>query len=305
MIPPYYLTITCFVCINILLALSIGVLSGYAGQVSLGHAAFMAIGAYTSALLTTTFGWNVWLGIAMASIMAAAVGAVVGLISLRLSEDFLAITTMGLNFIVIGIFLYAPYFGKALGMGAIPIPQLFGHELGRTGYTVLCLAFVGFVILIVWCLQRSWVGLAWRGVRDAQHVAQVLGVNIARYKIIAFVISTAIAGLAGALYAHFLLFITPYDFGFPVSIQILTLAVFGGLGTIRGPVLGAVILTILPEYLRFIQDYRMLCYGVTLMLIMIYQPQGIFGQKSFISQRLGALWPKNKPGGKDAVVLSR
>ena len=302
MIPPYYLTIACFVCINILLALSIGVLSGYAGQVSLGHAAFMAIGAYTSAMLSTTFGLNVWLAMPLSAVVAGAVGILLGLISLRLSEDFLAITTMGLNFIVIGIFLYAPYFGKALGMGGIPVPSLFGSELGRIGYTVLCAVIVAGVILLVWWLQRSWIGMAWRGVRDAQHVAQVMGVNIAKYKMIAFVISTAIAGLAGSLYAHFLLFITPYDFGFPVSIQILTLAVFGGLGTIRGPVLGAVILTLLPEYLRFIQDYRMLCYGLLLVLIMMYQPQGLFGKKSFIVECLKALLSALGISGKKGVA---
>jgi branched-chain amino acid transport system permease protein len=292
MIPPYYLTIACFVCINILLALSIGVLSGYAGQVSLGHAAFMAIGAYTSALLTTKFGMNVWAAMPLSAVMAGIVGIFLGLISLRLKEDFLAITTMGLNFIVIGIFLYAPYFGKALGMGSIPVPRLFGEELGRLGYTGICILIVLIVIASVWWLQRSWIGMAWRGVRDAQHVAQVMGVNIARFKIIAFVFSTAIAGLAGSLYAHFLLFITPYDFGFPVSIQILTLAVFGGLGTIRGPVLGAIILTLVPEYLRFIQDYRMLCYGLLLVLIMMFQPQGLFGKKSFIVERIKALKTK-------------
>jgi branched-chain amino acid transport system permease protein len=198
---------------------------------------------------------------------------------------------MGLNFIVIGVFLYAPYFGKALGLGGIPVPKLFGEELSRMGYTGLCVMLVVAAIVLVWWLQQSWIGMAWRGVRDAQHVAQVMGVNIARYKIIAFVISTAIAGLAGSLYAHFLLFITPYDFSFPVSIQILTLAVFGGLGTIRGPVLGAVILTVLPEYLRFIQDYRMLCYGLLLVLIMMYQPQGLFGKKSFLVEQIKAFKP--------------
>lgn len=295
MIPPYYLTIACFVCINILLALSIGVLSGYAGQVSLGHAAFMAIGAYTSAMLTTTLNMNVWIAIPLSAAVAGGVGILLGLISLRLKEDFLAITTMGLNFIVIGIFLYAPYFGKALGMGNIPVPSLFGEELSRGGYTVLCLVVVLVVVAAVWWLQRSWIGMAWRGVRDAQHVAQVMGVNIARFKIVAFVISTAMAGLAGSLYAHFLLFITPYDFGFPVSIQILTLAVFGGLGTIRGPILGAVILTLLPEYLRFIQDYRMLCYGLLLVLIMMYQPQGLFGKKSLLVEWIKSLMPRKQP----------
>ena len=286
MIPPYYHTIITFTCINILLSLSIGLLSGYAGQVSMGHAAFMAIGAYTSAILTAQCGLSFWLAMPAAALMAAAVGLVLGIIALRLEEDFLAITTMGLNFIVIGFLLYAPYFGKALGIGGIPVPSLFGREMGRAAFTGLCLVAALGTIFVVWWLQRSWIGLAWRGIREAQDVAQVMGVNIAKFKILAFAFSTAIAGVAGSLYAHFLLFITPYDFGFPLSIQILTLAVLGGLGTIRGPVLGAVILTILPEYLRFIQDYRMLTYGLLLVLVMMFQPQGLFGNKSFIAETL-------------------
>lgn len=296
MIPAYYHTIMTFTCINILLSLSIGVLAGYAGQVSLGHAAFMAIGAYASAMLTVTFQVSFWLAMPAAALVSAMVGLLLGVIALRLKEDFLAITTMGLNFIVIGVLLYAPYFGKALGIGDIPVPMLFGEEMSRGMYTALCLALVAGVVAAVWWLQRSWIGLAWRGIREAQDVAQVMGVNIAKFKIFAFVISTAIAGIAGSLYAHFLQFITPYDFGFPLSIQILTLAVLGGLGTIRGPVLGAILLTILPEYLRFIQDYRMLTYGLLLVLVMMYQPQGLFGHKSFLTEGL-----KRLIGGEEKI----
>ena len=289
MIPPYYLTIATFMCINILLSLSIGLLAGYAGQVSLGHAAFMAIGAYASAMLTVQAHLSFWLALPLAGFVSAAVGLLLGVIALRLKEDFLAITTMGLNFIVIGILLYAPYFGKALGLGDIPVPMWFGSEMGRTAYTVLCLVLVIGTAAALWWLQRSWVGLAWRGIREAQDVAQVMGVDISKFKILAFVLSTAIAGLAGSLYAHFLLFITPYDFGFSLSIQILTLAVLGGLGTIRGPILGAVLLTLLPEYLRFIQDYRMLSYGLLLTLVMMFQPQGLFGNRSLLTQGLKRL----------------
>ena len=271
-----------FICINILLSLSIGVLSGYAGQVSLGHAAFMAIGAYASAMLTKNYHFSFWLAMPSAALFSAAIGFLLGIIALRLKEDFLAITTMGLNFIVVGFILYAPYFGKALGIGDIPSPHFLGQEMTRPVFTGLCLFIVAAIIITVWWLQRSWIGLAWRGIREAEDVAQVMGVNITKFKIFAFIISTAIAGIAGSLYAHFLQFITPYDFGFPLSIQILSFAVLGGLGTIRGPVLGAIILTILPEYLRFIQDYRMLTYGMILVVVMMYQPQGLFGSNSIL-----------------------
>lgn len=286
MIPQYYLTVMTFVCINVLLSLSIGILAGYAGQVSLGHAAFMAIGAYATAMLTKNLGFSFWISFPVATLITAIIGLGVGFISLRLKDDFLAITTMGLNFIVVGIFLYTPYFGRALGIGDIPAASLSGHILSRFEYLCLCLFLVSAVVWFAWWLQRTWVGLAWRGIREAQDVAQVMGVNVGNYKLIAFVISVGIAGLAGTLYSHFLLFITPYDFGFPLSIQILTLAVFGGLGTIRGPVLGAIVLSLLPEYLRFIQDYRQLTYGLILVLIVLFQPQGIFGDGSFITRLL-------------------
>jgi len=271
-----------FVCINILLSLSVGVLTGYAGQVSLGQASFMAIGAYTSAVLTAKLGISCWLGIPAAIFAAAVVGFLLGLISLRLKEDFLAITTMGLNFIVVGILLYTPAFGRALGLGNIPMLTLFGTPLARETYLAFCLALVVVVALLIWWLQRSWVGLAWRSIREVQEVAEVMGVNVTKFKIFAFILSTGIAGLAGSLYAHFIFFVTPYDFVFPNSIFILTLAILGGLGTIRGPILGAILLTILPEYLRFIQDYRMLTYGLLLLVIMLFQPQGLFGDKSYL-----------------------
>jgi branched-chain amino acid transport system permease protein len=286
MIPQYYLTVMTFVCINVLLALSIGILSGYAGQVSLGHGAFMALGAYATAMLTKSLHLSFWISVPVAVLLAAIIGLGVGIISLRLADDFLAITTMGLNFIVVGLLLYTPFFGRALGIGDIPSASLWGHSLGRFEYLCLCLLLVFACVWFTWWLQRSWVGLAWRGIRESQNVAQVMGINITNFKLLAFVISVGMAGLAGALYAHFLLFVTPYDFGFSLSIQILTFAVFGGLGTLRGPVLGAVILTVLPEYLRFIQDYRQLTYGLLLVLTMLFQPQGIFGDKSFIVERL-------------------
>jgi len=286
MIPPYYMTVMTFMSINILLALSVGVLTGYAGQVSLGQAAFMGIGAYTSALVTTKLGLSCWLGIPCAVFMTATVGFCLGLISLRLKEDFLAISTIGINFIVVGVLLYTPMFGRALGIGDIPMLTLFDKSLTREAYLGFCVGLVVAVILLVWWLQRSWVGLAWRAIREVQEVADVMGVNVTKFKIFAFLLSTALCGLAGSLYAHFVLFVTPYDFTFPNSIFILTLAILGGLGTIRGPVLGAIILTLLPEYLRFIQNYRNLTYGLVLVIIMLFQPEGLFGDKSFIWRRL-------------------
>jgi len=193
-----------------------------------------------------------------------------------------------LNFIFVGIFLYTPFFGRALGM-SVPTLTLFGNPLNRMEFFILCLGVVVIATLVIWWLQRSWVGLAWRAIREVQEIAEVMGVNVPKFKILAFLISTALAGIAGVLYAHFILFITPSDFVLANSIFALTLAIFGGLGTIRGPILGAIILTLLPEFLRFIQNYRNLTYGLLLVIILLFQPQGLFGDKSFLWRRLKAL----------------
>jgi len=288
MIPVYYLTVMIFICINTLLSLSIGVITGYAGQASLGQAAFMGIGAYATAFLITKCGLSCWVSAPISVFIVTIIGFGLGVISLRLKEDFLAISTLGLNFIFVGIFLYTPFFGRALGM-SVPTLTLFGNPLNRMEFFILCLGVVVIATLVIWWLQRSWVGLAWRAIREVQEIAEVMGVNVPKFKILAFLISTALAGIAGVLYAHFILFITPSDFVLANSIFALTLAIFGGLGTIRGPILGAIILTLLPEFLRFIQNYRNLTYGLLLVIILLFQPQGLFGDKSFLWRRLKAL----------------
>jgi branched-chain amino acid transport system permease protein len=288
MIPVYYLTVMTFMCINTLLSLSIGVITGYAGQASLGQAAFMGIGAYATTFLITKCGLSCWVSAPISVFIVTIIGFGLGVISLRLKEDFLAISTLGLNFIFVGIFLYTPFFGRALGMN-VPMLTLFGNPLNRMEFFILCLGVVVIATLVIWWLQRSWVGLAWRAIREVQEIAEVMGVHVPKFKILAFLISTALAGIAGVLYAHFILFITPSDFVLANSIFALTLAIFGGLGTIRGPILGAIILTVLPEYLRFIQNYRNLTYGLLLVIILLFQPQGLFGDKSFLWRRLKAL----------------
>lgn len=287
MIPVYYLTVMTFICINILLSLSIGVITGYAGQASLGQAAFMGIGSYATAFLITKCGLSCWVSAPISVFIVTIIGFGLGVISLRLKEDFLGISTLGLNFIFVGIFLYTPFFGRALGMSVPPL-TLFGNPLNRMEFFILCLGVVVIATLVIWWLQRSWVGLAWRAIREVQEIAEVMGVHVPKFKILAFLISTALAGIAGVLYAHFILFITPSDFVLANSIFALTLAIFGGLGTIRGPILGAIILTLLPEFLRFIQNYRNLTYGLILVIILLFQPQGLFGDKSFLWRRLKA-----------------
>src|SRR5690606_8411567 len=207
--------------IYIILALSLNIITGFAGQPNMGHAAFFGIGAYTHAILTTRFDVSFWLAALAAAVVAGAVGALLGLISLRVREDFLAITTIGSHFVVVSVFLYHPFFGQAFGIGGIPMPSLFGRVLDKGGLLVLVLLAV---LLVVWISRRvegSWFGLALESLREDEQAAEAVGVDTRRFKVMAFTLGTSLAGLAGALYASFMSFISPGDFAFSLSITIL------------------------------------------------------------------------------------
>lgn len=276
----YAITIGTFIAIQAIVACGLNVIVGYAGQISLGHAAFFGIGAYASALLTTVGGLSFWAALPIVLFITGFIGLVLGLPSLRLKEDFLAITTIGINFIVISVFLYVPFFGGALGIGGIPRVVLFGQKLRGTPFLLLCLGFLAAVLLVSWLFTRSWSGLACFALREDEAAASSMGVSPVRFKLAAFVLGTAMAGLGGALYAHFMRFISATDFGFPMSIMFLSLVVVGGMGTLWGPVLGAFILGVLPEVFRPLTDYRMLLYAALLLLMIRFQPGGLLGESS-------------------------
>ena len=281
----YFITVAITVGIFIILALSLNLITGTAGQVSLGHAAFLGVGAYTAALIVTKLGLSFWWGLPAATLMAGAVGAFVGLTSIRVREDFLAITTMGVNFVVVAIFLYFPFFGGALGIGRIPSPAIFGWELSKPLFLILVYLLVFLTILLNRYLMNSWLGLAWEGIREDEVACQAIGIDVRRFKVIAFTIGCALAGMAGSLYAHFIGSITAQDFGFPLSITILAMVVFGGLGTIRGAIAGAIILGLAPEILRPLREYRMLMYGGLLLLMMRFQPGGLLGREGLLARK--------------------
>ena len=283
----YYLVVGISLGIMVILALSINIITGYAGQPTLGHAAFLGIGAYASALLTTTHGLSFWLALPLSALIAATIGFVVGLASLRVRADFLAITTMGINFVVVAVFLYSPYFGGALGIGNIPAPVILGSKLGKPGYLVLVIIAAALTALFCRLLERSWAGLALGAIRDDETAAEAMGIDVRKSKLLAFVLGTGLAGMAGSLYAHHITFISATDFGFPFSMTILTMAVFGGLGTISGAVAGALVLGLAPEVFRPIAEYRMLVYGALLVIMMMFQPAGLLGRGSYVSRLLG------------------
>lgn len=284
----YHFTVGITVGLWAILALGQNIITGYAGQISLGHAAFFGIGAYASAILSTKYGVTFWLALPSAVLITAAVGALLGSVSLRLRHDFLAITTIGINFVVVSVFLYSEYFGAAMGIGGIPSPSVLGLKVGKPAYLVLVLVALGIAVVGDRVLKRSWLGLSLEAIRDEEQAASASGLNVSSLKITAFAVGTAYAGLAGSLYAHFMTFISPGDFAFPVSITILCMVVLGGLGTLRGALFGAVVLGLAPEVFRFLHDYRMLTYGALLVVFMRYLPSGLLGDGSPLWQRLAA-----------------
>ncbi len=282
----YTIAVATLITIQAIVACGLNVIVGYAGQISLGHAAFFGIGAYCAALLATKAGLSFWLGLPVVIVVSGFIGLLLGLPSLRVRDDFLAITTIGINFIVEAVFLYIPFFGGALGIGGIPRVSLWGTRLKGMPFLLLCLAFLALVLAFCWWFVRCWAGLACFAVREEESAAASVGISPVRFKLTAFVVGTVMAGIGGALYAHFMRFISATDFGFPVSVMQLAMVVLGGMGTLWGPVIGALILGILPELFRPLVEYRILLYVVILLLMMRFQPEGLLGEGSLIRRRL-------------------
>jgi len=273
----YYLQVMIFIGVNTLLALSLNMLMGYAGQISLGHAAFFGIGAYTTAVLSTTYNISPWLSLPAAIFMAIAIAYIVGVPTLRLTGYYLAMGTLGFGIIVNIVFReWYSVTGGASGFVGIP-PLSVGNFVFDTdrSYFFLVWGVVVFFFIICRRIIDSRVGRALRAIHDGEHAAAAMGVNIAKMKLRIFVLSAAMASLAGFLYAHQVYFISPGTFDFLASIRLVTMVVIGGMASIWGSLLGASLLTLLPEWLHAFADYEMMVYGLVLMLVMIFLPQGL------------------------------
>ena len=277
---PYVANLGVLVALNALLALSVNLVTGYAGQIAFGHAAFLGIGAYTSALLTTKAGLPFMVALPLAGLVGAAAGGLLGVPSLRIRGDFLAVASIGVNFVVVSVFQYVEFFGGALGISRIPAPRFGAGPIGLRGFLALRAFLLLLGIAVSWWVSASWLGLAFRALRADEGAAEVMGVHVPAHKLAAFAISTGLAGLGGSLYAHYLTTITPEDFGFLRSIEMFVWAAGGGFGTVRGPVVGAAVLTLLPEVFRFMENYRLLVYGGVLVLVMFVEPGGLLGDGS-------------------------
>ena len=275
----YEITVLTSMSIAILFALSLNLITGFCGQVSLGHAAFFGIGAYTAALLTKA-GLSLVFALIPAALMAGLIGILVGIASLRVRHDFLAITTMGVGFLFVGLVRKQDVLGGEIGISGIP-----SVAFGRPGILALSLVCTILFILLLVHIRRSWMGFAFESIADDEDTARILGINVPRFKLFAFVIGTATAGVAGALYAHHIRFIGPDSFGFVESVTVLAMVIVGGIGSIWGVVFAAGVLSVMPLWLQFVDDYKLLIYGVLVFSTMRFAPEGIAGLARMIQSR--------------------
>jgi branched-chain amino acid transport system permease protein len=294
-ISPYFLQIMSLAGINIILAVSLNLINGFTGQFSIGHAGFMAIGAYVSAFLSITFGERIQasmsfapesvqksvlllLVLAAGALCAAIAGFLVGVPSLRLRGDYLAIVTLGFGEIIRVFILNIDAVGGARGLGGMP-------RLANFFWIYL---FAAATIAVVTRIVNSSFGRTLIAIREDEIAAEAMGVNTTRHKVISFVVSSAMAGVAGGLFAHYLMYVHTNSFTFIRSFEIIIMIVIGGLGSITGSVLGAVLYITLTEGLRGFAQYRMVLFSLLLVVIMIVRPGGILGHRElrdFFSRR--------------------
>jgi branched-chain amino acid transport system permease protein len=271
----YYLGVTIDVGIAIILAVSLNLINGHTGQFSLGHAGFMAVGGYTAAIITialqkslgpTILPWLFLPALLAGGLVAALTGLAVGIPSLRLKGDYLAIVTLGFGEIIRVVFQNMELAGAASGLSGIPKLTGFAWTFGMAAVTVY----------VIGCLVNSTYGRGFLAVHDDEVAASSMGLNPTRYKVTAFVIGAFFAGVAGGLYAHHKTFLSPTGFDFMKSFEVVVMVILGGMGRTAGVVLAAVVLTILPEVLRPVAEYRMIIYALLIIVLMMARPQGLF-----------------------------
>ncbi len=286
----YLLHILVITGIYIILSQSLNIIVGYTGLAALGHIGFACIGAYTSSLLALNLGISPWIGLFMGAILAGLFGIVIGYPSLRLKGDYLAIATFGLGVIVYSVAKnWVSLTRGPMGLPGIPQFSIFGYTLSSSGiYLILVAIFVFISYIIIRNIVKSPWGRVLRGIREDELAVLALGKNINKYKITVFVVGAFFAGIAGSLYAHYISFIDPSSFTVMESITVLLMVVFGGMGSLGGSFIGAAILIIFPELLRFLgmpssiaAPLRQMIYGLLLIVLMIWRPQGLLGKYKF------------------------
>ena len=276
--------------IYIILTLSLNLILGYTGIPALGHIAFACVGAYTSSLLALNYGISPWIGLLIGACFASILGLVIGFPSMRLKGDYLALATFGFGVIVYSISKnWVDLTRGPMGLPGIPKFSVLGFELQPVwAYLLLVMLFVFITTFVINRIVDSPFGRNLRSIREDEIASLSIGKNINKYKLIVFVVGAFFAGIAGSLYAHYITFIDPSSFTVMESIAVLLMVVFGGMGNIKGSFIGALILVIFPEMLRFLgmpssvaAPLRQMIYGLLLIVLMLKRPQGIIGQYRF------------------------
>lgn len=286
----YLLHILVIAGIYIILTLSLNLILGYTGLPVFGHAAFSSVGAYTSSLLALQYGISPWIGLVLGACAAAILGLIIGLPSIRLKGDYLAIATFGFGVIIYSVAKnWVSLTRGPLGLPGIPGFTFFGYPLNSIiSYLVLVALFVFLTSFVIRRIVNSPFGRTLKGIREDEIATLAMGKNVNRYKLLVFLIGAFFAGIAGSLYAHYITFIDPSSFTVMESITILLMVVFGGMGSLAGSFMGASVLVILPELLRFLglpsaiaAPLRQMIYGLLLVILMLKRPQGLVGEYRF------------------------
>ena len=272
--------------INVILATSLNMINGYTGQFSIGHAGFLAVGAYVGAIMTVKLGFGIVPALVAGTVAAGFLGFLIGLPTLRLNGDYLAIATLGLGEIIRICILNIDYVGGAAGLMGIPrlttFPMVFWIMIA--------------ILFFIKNFKNSAHGRACLAIRGNEIAADTMGIDTTKYKVMAFTLGAAFAGTAGVLFSHYFFIAHPASFTFMRSFDILTMVVLGGLGSMTGSVTGAIVLTFISAALSDFPQWRMIIYSVAMIVLMLYRPQGLFGSKEFSIRMFRSL----KMGGKKA-----
>lgn len=288
-IGPFWVLNIVLICINIILATSLNLINGITGQFSIGHAGFMAVGAYLAAVCTVKFQLPFLVAIMAGAVAAGLLGFLIGLPTLRLSGDYLAIATLGLGEIIRITILNIPYVGGASGMMGIP---------RFTTFTWVFFAMI-FTVFFIKNFVNSTHGRACISIRENEIAAEAMGVDTTKYKVLAFTIGAMFAGVAGALFSHYFYIAHPASFTFMRSFDILTMVVLGGLGSQTGAVTGAVLLTFVSAAFASYPEWRMVIYSLLLIILMLYRPQGLLGNQELSLKMFSRLTGGGKRGAAD------
>lgn len=288
-----YTNVMVFAGIYCIITIGLSLFIGYAGQISLGHAAFFGMGAYTSGILTARFGFNPWIGILLGILLVSLVAFLVGAPSLKLKGHYLAMATLAFGIIVYIIFKQEiSYTGGPDGMTGIPGLRIFGFKLNSTikyYYFVWTVVFGAFIFTIN--LIQSRTGRALRAIHSSENAAGAMGINVPGFKVIIFIYSAVLASLAGSLYAHYLNFINPSSFDLFFAIKLLIMIALGGMDNIWGAIVGACLITFLSyEWLHYFKEFEVIIYGAILLLVTIFMPHGLIGMPDIIKEFIKKRW---------------